>query len=56
MIVFRDNTFCIAECGNKECSRKLTQQVKEEAIVFGLPVSIADMWDNCKDRKPMEGV
>jgi hypothetical protein len=37
MIHYKDKTFCSHPCV-KECSRKLTKQIKEKAKSFGLPI------------------
>ena len=48
---FMDTTFCIAKCANVECTRKLTDKVKADAVKwFGsddAPVAVSDFSAGC---------
>lgn len=56
MICFRDITFCIADCRNKECTRKYTEQVVESANKWwgnsDAPIAISDLSANCPYFSP----
>lgn len=48
MLVYRDTTYCANDnCGNKDCEFRLTDEIVDKAVTFGLPVSIADESENC---------
>lgn len=48
-ICYRDQTYCMSDCTNKACHRFVTQQIRDEAIAFGLPMAYADFSKNCED-------
>ena len=48
MICYKDKTFCINEECPKKCALYLTEQIKKEAMAFGLPVSQSRFdWREC---------
>ena len=53
MISYRDMTFCIAACANRECPRKYTEDVRNGAVESDLPVSLADMSGSCSAHVPV---
>lgn len=54
MISYRDMTFCIASCANRECPRKYTQDVRGGAVENDLPASIADLSSTCEVYIPLK--
>lgn len=50
MITYRDMTFCVNKECIKECKRRLTPQIEEEAKQFGLPLALAEFTCNKEDR------
>lgn len=50
-ICYRDMTFCIADCDNKECPRMYTKEVIEAANKWwgedGAPIAISDFSKSC---------
>ena len=55
MICYRDMTFCNAECGNTECRRNFTEELREDAIKWwgneNFPVAKADFKTGCLNFK-----
>lgn len=51
MICYRDTTFCMARCANRDCDTKYTEQVQLDAAQWwggqNAPVSLADLSVNC---------
>jgi len=51
MICFRDRTYCAAQCANKECPARLTDEAREAAAKWwngaDAPIALADMSDAC---------
>lgn len=53
MICYKDRTYCSRECGNNECSRNITDEVRDDAAKWSSPsesaiISIADLkTDTC---------
>lgn len=43
MIVFKDMTFCRESCGNEDCLRNYTDEMKKQNEIVDLPVCVADM-------------
>ena len=41
MITYRDTTFCVNEECQKRCSKFLTDEIREHAARFGLPIAVA---------------
>ena len=54
MISYRDMTFCIAPCANRECPRKYTQDVRNDVVEIDLPVSMTDFSSICKVYIPLK--
>ena len=54
MISYRDMTFCIASCANRECPRKYTQDVRNDVVETDLPVSMADFAPMCNMYIPLK--
>ena len=54
MISYRDMTFCIASCANRECPRKYTQDVRNGVVEIDLPVSMADFSSTCDKHIPLK--
>jgi len=50
MICYRDMTFCTRsdDCSVKDCFRKVTQEVKDDAKTTGLGLAMGDMSQTCK--------
>ena len=42
MICYKDKTFCVSKCVNKDCQIRLTDKIKEDARDFGLPITMSD--------------
>lgn len=40
MITYRDMTFCVNEECQKRCSKFLTDEIREQAARFGLPIAV----------------
>ena len=43
MISYLDMTFCSQPCSNEECERNVTQEIRDDAADFGLPLCLGDM-------------
>lgn len=61
MISYRDMTFCVANCNNEKCTRKLTDEIREEAVDWwgnsDAPIAVADFTNSCdKYQKETEDV
>lgn len=54
MISYKDMTFCIASCANRECPRKYTQDVRNDVVEIDLPVSMTDFSPICKVYIPLK--
>jgi hypothetical protein len=54
MISYRDMTFCIASCANRECPRKYSEDVRNGAVESDLPVSLADLSGPCFAHVPLK--
>ena len=58
MMCFMDMTFCTAKCVNKECTRKLTDKVMDDAKKWwgkeGAPIAISDFSDTCLDYEELK--
>jgi hypothetical protein len=56
MICYKDMTFCIADCANKKCHIKYTDQVVKDAAKWwgngNAPIAIADRSKGCSEFKP----
>lgn len=57
MIVYKDRAFCSAACGNCECYRCVTPEIRAGADKTGLPFWFMDFkdGDDCPGWKPIEG-
>ena len=54
MISYRDMTFCIASCANRERPRKYSEDVRNGAVESDLPVSLADLSGPCFAHVPLK--
>jgi hypothetical protein len=58
MISYRDMTFCIASCTNRECPRQYNADVRREAYEWwgndNFPVSLSDFSGNCDEYTPLK--
>lgn len=55
MICYKDKTFCVAQCTNTQCDRKLTKGVIQAARAAELNIAVSNFSENCKDyRKPTD--
>lgn len=57
MISYKDMTFCNAECANKKCYIRYTEQVVKDARAWwgdgNAPIAIADRSKECSEFKPV---
>ena len=52
MLCYRDMTYCThTECKDRWCKYKITDKVIKEATKFGLPLSLSDFSEVCKQYK-----
>lgn len=53
MISYRDMTFCIAACTNRDCPRQYNADVRREAYTWwgddNFPIALGDFSENCDD-------
>ena len=49
MICYRDMTFCWSDCTKEECPRFISEAVAEGSEKTGLPLSMCDFSETCKD-------
>jgi len=54
MISYRDMTFCIAACANRDCPRKYSEDVRNGAVESDLPVALADLSKPCFAHVPLK--
>ena len=54
MISYRDMTFCIAACANRDCLRKYSEDVRNGAVESDLPVALADLSKPCFAHVPLK--
>jgi len=51
MICYKDMTFCVAKCDNKDCSGMLTDEVRANAAKWWgsdeAPIAVSDFTYNC---------
>ena len=52
MICYKDRIYCAASCSNTDCSRLLTDEVRDAARKWwgkeGAPIACADMSSGCQ--------
>ena len=49
MICYRDRTYCVSrDCVNRNCDRRMTDEVQEKANKSCLPVSVEDGTETCR--------
>ena len=41
MFTYRDRTYCVNKNCEKECSRRLTKEIEEQADLLGMPLAVA---------------
>lgn len=55
MISYKDMTFCLSDCINPVCERKLTDAVIKQAEAWwgtgNAPIAVTDYSDICQDYK-----
>ena len=56
MISYKDITYCIAACADRECPRKYSGDVRNGAVDSDLPVSLADLSSVCHAYVPLKEV
>ena len=56
MISYKDITYCIAACADRECPRKYSGDVRNGAVESDLPVSLADLSSVCYAYLPLKEV
>ena len=58
MISYKDKTFCIAACANRECPRKYTEDVRKQAEEWwgdvAAPVAVGDLSKPCFIYVPLK--
>lgn len=46
-------TFCISKCASETCTRKLTDEIREEAVDWwgnsDAPIAVSDFAESCDD-------
>jgi len=42
-LCYKDRAFCTEPCGTKECYRRVTLKLIDEADEFGLPLAMMDL-------------
>ena len=60
MLCYKDMTFCVASCGDGDCHRKLTTEVKEAAKKWWgdefAPIAVSDYSSWCDSYTPVEEI
>jgi hypothetical protein len=53
MICYMDRTYCDSDCTNTSCSKRLTEEVKRDAVAWwgseDAPIATSDMTVECHD-------
>lgn len=48
-LCYKDQTYCLSDCTNRNCHRFVTEEIREQAIALGLPMAYADFSKNCEE-------
>ena len=48
MMCLRDRSYCSSkDCTNKGCTRRITEELRDEAVTLGIPVCYTDLQRVC---------
>lgn len=51
-VCYRDMTFCVNYDCELDCDRKLTEEIRKEAIDYSMPICMAEFnVEDCKKRR-----
>lgn len=48
-LCYKDQTYCLSDCTNRNCHRFVTEEIREQAIALGLSMAYADFSKNCEE-------
>ena len=48
-LCYRDRTYCDAPCRTLDCSRNVTDEVRDGADRLNLPLALSPLWKRCPD-------